>query len=299
MRKNIIGAMLLFIIAVTPIFYSCQSAKNATTSKMLKFNFENGKGYDYEMNVNMDQEIMGQKMKMDMLTYYSMDVTGDDGSMKTVTTTFERIKMDMNVAGMDISVDSDKKGEPAGDKDPMGIMSKLFGAISGRKFIMKINPEGKVEEVTGVKELATSIADSLGLEGSDREEIISKFNGQFNEQSMKDQFERVLYIFPNKEIKVGDSWEKNTSSGGQLGGKYASTYTVKEIEGDMVTLEEKSKISSQEDGATMKGNVVGLTVVDSRNGLVVSCDQDMTISVTKDGTTVDLKAKNKIKGKAR
>jgi Family of unknown function (DUF6263) len=299
MRKNIIGAMLLFTIAATPLFYSCQSAKNATTSKMLKFNFENGKGYDYEMNVSMDQEIMGQKMKMDMSSYYSMDVTGDDGSMKTVTTTFERIKMDMNVAGMDISVDSDKKGEPAGDKDPMGIMSKLFGAIGGRKFIMKINSEGKVEEVTGVKELATSIADSLGLEGSDREEIISKFNGQFNEQSMKDQFERVLYIFPNKEIKVGDSWEKNTSSGGQLGGKYTSTYTVKEIEGEMVTLEEKSKISSQEEGATMKGNVVGLTVVDSRNGLVVSCDQDMTISVTKDGTTVDLKAKNKIKGKAR
>jgi Family of unknown function (DUF6263) len=299
MRKNIIGVMLLFTIAATPLFYSCQSAKNATTSKMLKFNFENGKGYDYEMNVNMDQEIMGQKMKMDMFSYYSMDVTGDDGSMKTVTTTFERIKMDMNVAGMDISIDSDKK--VAGDEEgnPMAIMNKLFGAISGRKFVMKINPEGKVEEVTGVKELATSIADSLGLEGKEREDIVAKFNDQFGEKSMKDQFERILYIFPNKEIKVGDSWEKNTNSGGQLGGKYTSNYTVKEIEGDMVTLEEKSKIAGEEEGASMKGNVVGLIVVDSKNGLVVSSDQDMTISVTKDGTTVDLKAKNKIKGKAR
>ena len=52
---------------------------------MLKFNFEKGKGYDYEMIINMDQEIMGQTMKMDMTTYYSMDVSEDDGSIKTIT----------------------------------------------------------------------------------------------------------------------------------------------------------------------------------------------------------------------
>ncbi len=42
---------------------------------MLKFNFERGKTYDYDMSMSMDQEIGGQSIKMDGNYYYSMNVT--------------------------------------------------------------------------------------------------------------------------------------------------------------------------------------------------------------------------------
>lgn len=299
---------ILYLLLLSVLFFgqvaieSCQSAKTSTASKMLKFNFEKGKGYDYEMTMNMDQEIMGQKMTMDMLTYYSMDVVEDDGDIKTVTSTYDRFKMDMSVAGMNIEVDSDKPLSSL-DKDdegdnPMKMLNKLLSAIKGRKVTMKINAEGKVLEVIGFEDMAKSIVDSMGIDGEESQQMIRQFDKQFNEESMKDQFERILYIFPNKEIKVGDSWEKQTSSVGIGKGKYNSTYTVTDIEGDMVTLDEKSTIKA-DDGAKMNGKILSKLIVDSKSGLVVSADMDMTVTTKAEGQSFDLKAKTKIKGKAR
>jgi hypothetical protein len=296
-----ITVILLAIIAVGAI-QSCQSTKSATSSKMLKFNFEKGKGYDYEMIINMDQDIMGQAMQMDMTNYYSMDVVADDGTTKTITTTYDRFKLNMKVGPMDIDVDSDKplqEIDGGGKENPMKMLNSLFGAIKGKKFYMKVNAEGKVEEITGIKEMAQSIVDSMGVDEKMKEQMQQQFSKQFNETSMKDQFERVLYIFPNKEVKVGDSWQKTTTPGGAMGGKYTSTYTVTEIEGDMVTLEEKSKIDGASEAMNMKGDITGTLVIDSKSGLVVSADQDMDLKMSTEGKEIKMKGKTKIKGKAR
>ena len=300
---------ILYLLLLSGLFFgviateSCQSSKNSSATKMLKFNFEKGKGYDYEMTMNMDQDIMGQKMKMDMLTYYSMDLVEDDGAIKTVTSTYDRFKLDMNVVGMNIEVDSDKPlsslGTDDGSNDPMKMLSRLLGAIKGRKVTMKINAEGKVLEVIGFEDMAKSIVDSLGIEGEQSQQMIRQFDKQFNEESMKEQFERILYIFPNKEIKVGDSWEKKTSSFGIAKGENNSVYTVTDIEGDMVTLDEKTTIKANDDGAKMNGKMLSTLIVDSKTGLVVSADMDMTITTQAEGQSFDLKAKTKIKGKAR
>lgn len=298
---------ILYLLLLSGLFMgvvtteSCQSAKTATATKMLKFNFEKGKGYDYEMTMNMDQEIMGQKMKMDMLTYYSMDVVEDDGAIKTVTSTYDRFKMNMNIAGIDMVIDSDKpvSSIDATGNDPMKMMNKILGAIKGRQFTMKVNAEGKVLEVEGFENMAQSIIDSLDIGVEMREQMIQQFDKQFNEQSVKDQFERILYIFPNKEIKVGDSWEKKSSSLGIAKGLYNSVYTVTDIEGDMVTLDEKSTIKSDDEGAKMNGKVSSKIIVDSKTGLIVSADMDMTITTQAEGQSFDIKAKTNIKGKAR
>src|SRR5258705_12399086 len=106
-----ISLLLITLVAITSTIaiQSCQTTgKASSTSKMLKFNFEKGKGYDYEMITNMDQEIMGQAMQMDMTFYYSMDVIEDDGTLKTITTAIDRFKMKMVVAGINIDIDFDK-----------------------------------------------------------------------------------------------------------------------------------------------------------------------------------------------
>ncbi len=282
-------------------FQSCQSTKTSTSSKMLKFNFEKGKGYDYEMNTSMDQEIQGQKMKMDMSAYYSMIVTDDDGTLKTITSTIDRFKMKMDMGGFNINVDTDQPlpslGKTEDGKDPMKILNSVFGAIKGQQFQMKVNAEGKVLEVTGFEDMATKLVDSLGLDEEQKQQMKVQFNDQFNAKKMTGQFERAWYIFPNKEVKVGDSWNKTTTMGGE--GTYASTYKVTEIEGDMVTLEENSTMTGMEDGAKMSGTITGTIVVDSRIGLVVSSNQDLKMKTNANGKAFEIIAKTKIKGKAR
>ena len=39
------------------------------------------------------------------------------------------------------------------------------------------------------------------------------------QKNMKGQFERFWYIFPNKEVKVGDSWKKILEVAGTMAGK--------------------------------------------------------------------------------
>jgi hypothetical protein len=301
-KKGIVFLVIIFISTIA-VLQSCQSTKTATSSKLLKFNFEKGKGYDYEMITNMDQEIMGQAIQMDMAAYYSMDVSEDDGNMKTITSTIDRFKMKMGVMGFNIDVDTDKPHTSPGitedGKDPMKMLNSIFGAIKGRKFTMKVDEEGKVQEVTGFENMAKMIVDSIGLGEDEKQEMIKKFEGQFNAKNMQGQFDRFLYIFPNKEVKVGDTWQKKSDVSGPAAGKYNSTYKVTDIEGDMVTLDESTKMESEEEKVKMKGNITGSIVVDSKTGLIVSADQEMNITTETNGMSMEMKGKTKIKGKAR
>lgn len=303
MKRSAIVLLLAGFTALALYNSSCQSTKSAASAKMLKFDFEKGKGYDYEMTTSLDQEIMGQTMKMDMSMYYSLDVKDDDGDSKTIESKVDRFKMKSEVMGMNIDVDTDQPIPEGDDKNPLVMVKKLFGAIKGQQFSMKVNAEGKVLEVSGFDDMAQTIVESLGVDEEEKEQMKKQFADQFNAESMGDQFERMWYIFPNKEVKVGDSWEKTSKISGTMPGNYHSTYKVTDIEGDMVTLEEKTKVDSEgeEDNVKvkMKGDITGTIVVDSRSGLVVNADHDMKFAAGAEGVNFEMKAKSKVKGKAR
>lgn len=306
MRKIILALSGLMLLVGMISMQSCQSTKSSTAAKLLKFNFEKGKGYDYEMSMSIDQEVKGQPIAMDMSYYYSMDVTDENADVKTITTKIDRFKMNMGVMGMNIKVDTDEPlstdaSDSSALKNPMQMVNRVFGAIKGQEFSMKVNSEGKVLEVNGMEEMAKRLVDSMGLDEGEKEKVLEQFSQQFNAEKMKSQFERTWYIFPNKEVKVGDKWERNSNTNmGGLEGNYKSTYEVTDIEGDMVTLREKTKIDSEKSGMAFTGNLEGTTVVDSRSGLIVNSDQEMNLKSNDPGKEgLNMKFKIKIKGKAR
>ena len=299
MKKYLLLLSLLSGMLITQ--WACQTTKNSSVKKMLRFNLEAGRGYDYEMNMDMEQEVLGQPMKMEMAYYYSMDVADGEKGNKQIVTAIDRLRIKMGMAGMNIDVDTDKpaSGTNSGS-DPFSKINNMLAGVKGRTFTMDVDPEGHVVAVKGMEEMGKAIADSLQLEGEDRLEFEKRFGQQLNEKATREQFERVWLIFPNREVKVGDSWTKTYSIGGQMPGKYVSEYTVKEIEGDMVTLEEETKIEPNgEEGPSVKGKITGTAVVDSRSGLIVNSDQDMKMTVSVNGFEVESKGKTKIKGKSR
>lgn len=292
------GAMMFLFGAL-----SCKSTKSTAAAKMLKFNFEKGKGYDYEMNMTMDQNIGGVAMKIDGNYYYSMNVVGDNNGTKTINTVIDKFAMSMKASDFTMDINTDTPSisisKALEEKDPVQIMNSIFATIKGQKFSMDVNPEGKVVAVRGFEDMAHKMLDSLGLEPDQKEKIMAQLNEQFNAEKIKNQFERTWYIFPNKEVKVGDTWDKTTDmTSGEMKGEYKSTYKVTDIEGNMVTLEENSIIKSTDGSTNTSGTVKGTLVVDSNTGLVVTADQDMNIKLPVNGTEVEMKAKIKIKGKA-
>ncbi len=296
-------------ILVIPVFLllvlsACQSTRTATTSKLLKFNFEKGKGYDYEMDMNLDQEILGMPAGIRMTTYYSIEVKEDDGQLKTLLARYERFKMALDMVAMKMKVDTESPVDTSeqGGKQ-MEMLSRVLGAIKGKQFEMKVDAEGAIKEVKGFKEMAESIVESMELdpekEKEVREEMKKKFGQQFNDEKIREQFASFLYIFPNKEVKVGDTWTRKGSMSGMAAGILNSTYKVTDIEGDMVTLEEKSLISAAGDDQEVSGKQEGILVVDSRNGLVVSADLQLEMKSKIGGMEIPIKGRTKIKGVAR
>lgn len=297
--QRLVLILSIFSLVITQ---SCQSTKTATTSKMLRFNFEKGKGYDYETIMNLDFVTGNETRQTDMTAYYSMFVAEDNGSVKTIKAKYERFKMSLDIAGLNIMIDSDNPvitGENKTDiSEIMGMMNKFFGAIKKQEFTMKVNSEGSITEVTGFDQMAASIADSLGLQGASREQMLQAFSKRFNGDAVKEQMERFLFIFPDKEVKVGDSWTKSSSQKGLMDAKYNSVYKVTDIEGEMVTVEELTTINSANPQTELTGEIKGELVIDSRTGLVVNADQDIKANTKEKGNTVKITGKTKVKGKA-
>lgn len=297
--QRLVLILSIFSLVITQ---SCQSTKTATTSKMLRFNFEKGKGYDYETIMNLDFARGNETRQTDVTAYYSLFVAEDNGSVKTVKAKYERFKMSLDIAGLNIMIDSDNPvitGENKTDiSEIMGMMNKFFGAIKKQEFTMKVNSEGSITEVTGFDQMAASIADSLGLQGASREQMLQAFSKRFNGDAVKEQMERFLFIFPDKEVKVGDSWTKSSSQKGLMDARYNSVYKVTDIEGEMVTVEELTTINSGNPQTELTGEIKGELVIDSRTGLVVKADQDIKATTKEKGNAVKITGKTKVKGKA-
>lgn len=300
MKKLFVFAVFAFFGTALVALQSCQSSKSATTSRMLKFNFEKGKSYDYDMITDIDQDVMGQKNEISMTAQYGLDVTGSNDGIVDITTTFNAFRLNMEVMGMTIEADTEKPlaADTSSKMNPLTMMSKLFHSIKGQKFTMKVNAEGKVLEVSGMEEMAKNIVESLDMGDEFKEMMNTSFKQQFNDASMKEQFERAFFIFPGKEVKVGDSWVKESSVPGGNAGSVKTTYTVDEIEGDMVILDVNSKIGGT-GGAKASGTQSGKMTVDSRSGLIMESDLDLNMEAEESGGKVKMVGKIRIRGRER
>ncbi|HKO82104.1 MAG TPA: DUF6263 family protein [Chitinophagaceae bacterium] len=294
---------LRVVITVLVTIISIQSCKSPSAGKVLKFNLEKGKAYDYDLIWDMDQQMMGQDSKINISGGYTIDVTDDKNNVKTLKAVYKDFKMYMKMMGMELDIDTDKPVEPLSGEDikanPLGMMSRIFTGIKGKEFIMKVDEEGKVLEVSGFEQIVNGMVDSLETGEDIKMQIRASLKDQFNAQNIKDQFAQVFTIFPNKEVKVGDTWEKSWQLGGRMPAKYVTKYTVKEIEGDHVSLAAQTSIGSDNDDMKIKGTQTGNLLVDSKTGLVINAEFAQDMQTTTRGMDIKTIGKGKIKGKVR
>lgn len=290
----------VFVLVMLTIFMNaCQSTKSAT-SKPLRFNLEKGKTYNYELVADLDQSLMGQSSKTALLTSYTVNVTEDQGDLKTLSFMYNDLKLDMSMAGVEIHVDSDKP-VVAADNNDQGektkvLFNKIFSAMMGKKFYVTVNPEGKIIKVTGMEDFAAAIVDSLGLPEEARQQALQSTKQQFNSSDFESQFMPIFYIFPNKAVSVGDTWEKNYEVTGKMAAKNKSTYTVKQIEGNQVTLAVENKVSSNGGEVQVDGTNTGTTIVDRESGLVINSESVMDLTAKTSGMVIKMGGKVKARG---
>ncbi|MER3499569.1 MAG: hypothetical protein C4308_13545 [Chitinophagaceae bacterium] len=178
-------------------------------------------------------------------------------------------------------------------------MNKVFAGLTGKPFFLTIDNEGKVLEVKGFDKMFNAMIDSMPADAQAKQKAIEFFKEQFNDQQIKDQFAQLFTIFPNKSVKVGDTWEKSYSLGGRMKGNFKTVFTVKEIEGDHVTLGTKTEIKPLDEQMPMSGVQTGNIIVDSKTGLIVNAEFEQQMETKADNQTIKITGTGKIVGKAK
>jgi hypothetical protein len=304
--KNILNGLL--IIASIAVLNSCNSGSGSSTARMLKFNLEKGKYYDYEMVMDMDQDLMGKKNTIGLIAQYVINVTDDDGTLKTLDIEYRDFKMKMNMMGQEMNIDASKKPEPMDSnsfgQNPMEMMSSAFSGIIGKKFTMKVSGDGKIQSITGVEEFINSIAESMNAGEQIKGIVLASLKGQFSEEKVKETFAPMFGIYPNKEVKPGDKWTNSYILSSQAV-ESSNEYTVKSFEGDNAIVQLSSKMEPQADAANpnlaalkLSGTQSGTMTINTTTGLIV--DSELTQNFTSTGEMkLGMTGKLKMRGKER
>ena len=279
-------------------FYILQSCNTAGSGEAvsLKFNLEKGKSYEYEIISSMQNEVQGQVMNSNMQFHYLIEVLDDNNGIKTLRNTYNRVKMQMDMPNTNVDIDTDTQQDTtANANDSTGIdnmMSDMFYAMKGKSFTMKVNASGEVVEISGLEEMQQAMIDGLKANTEKRPYFEAGFKSQFNEENLRQLFSQAFNIFPNKPVRVGDSWNKVMSINNGMT-KINTTYTVKAIEPGSITLDASSTFDMM--GST--GIQQGSFEINPQTGLITHAEYTQTFEgPMKMVTTTVIKGRERVGG---
>lgn len=208
----------------------------AQESVLLRVNYKKGDVYLMTMKQTMDSPAT----VTDTETTMSMKVTDVIKDVFTVETKFTAVKFNGMQGATPMSYDSTKKDH---ELDQTGMMLKdQFAPMLKMVVLSKYNNLGKVLEVAVEPE------------------------NPIMEQQIKSQGMK----FPEKKIKVGDTWKEETN---QQGMKLVTEYKVKEITTNKVVLTVSGTASGMGDGT-----ISGVTEIERATGITTLSKVDTNIS---------------------
>ncbi|GAA4780617.1 hypothetical protein GCM10023231_04680 [Olivibacter ginsenosidimutans] len=216
----------------------------------------------------VQQEMMGNAMTInqDIEVEYLYDILENNQQGLHIKTTYQRLAMHMELPQKTLDYDSKHVND---ENNPLNKLGKMMG----KSFDVYISPEGKVTKVEGLR----AIIDSIGSDAATQQVLAQ----QFSDSAFIHMMDASLNIYPNKKIRVGESWQKNVSmpTGGMMDMSLQSTYTLNNIVNDQAHIQVRSDIklsplASNEVTNNMEFNLTGKQTgelqTDIQSGLVSS-----------------------------
>lgn len=243
----------LFVVAI----FLVANLAQAQSKVLLRLNLQKGTSYEMTMAMtnNIDQEMMGQKMKIDqkmemLLTYQVLDLLPNGNFL--VEYSMQNMKMDMNVNGQQIIMDSN------GDaSDPMNASLK---GIVGNKIKIELNKMGQVERVEGLEEYAKKLSENPQLAQS-----MQMFS---DEKNFKSFIGQSFNYFPENEIIKGDKWISTAKLPALMNMEIKMNFEVADIKPEQIDLNVISDINIDTPIEQM-GMKMNMKVTGTQNGTMI------------------------------
>jgi len=294
-RKKIITVLVSCLLSASGF---------AQQTYQLKQNYPVGKKYDYLLNSDqiITQKVDGKEVSyvQNVGTEYNFNISEAKAADKSIKVTYKRLTIKSVGAGNELILDSDK--EEAGKKNP-------FAGLKNAAFTMLMSPNGTIKQVSGVDKMVNDMAAKIAADTTQLNQIKISLSKQFNDAVIKQTMESSLKIFPDKAVKIGESWTVSSKVQITMPIESSTVYTLKEIKDGFATLTIKGTLSSKGEfeslGSKMQTDLKGINVGDAqvelKTGMILSSHTRLELygKMTAGAQAVDfeLEGINKVTGK--
>lgn len=230
----------------------------------LKFNLKPGTAYTYDMDVMQNIEAAGTTSTNNLYSKYTFNVKEATEGNSKMEVVYDLMRMEVKSMGKTIKMSSEDQETE----------SQAFRDMVNKPFSMTVSPQGKVVSIDGW-------------------ESIDK-NGAMKADDLKQSMETSLNIFPDKPVKVGDSWKKEASMTMQMFKlNMSSTYTLTEVKGNTATISMDSDIKMAQDNQAAS-NGMNMDLKGTQKGKI---DVELNTGMTLSGTiTQEIKGEMQVQG---
>lgn len=247
-------------------------AANSLQAKKVMLRLNLKKGTIYEMTTamtnNIDQEMMGQKIKMDQkidmaMSFQVLDILPNKNFL--IEYSFLKMKLGMNMNGQQMTFDSESSDE----NDPA---SKILKVLSSVKLKIEMDPRGQTQKVEGLESFAKELAGNPQMA-----QAMQMFT---DENSFKSYVGQTFNYFPEAEVEMGSKWTASFKLPALMNMETSMNFEVAAIEKSLVTLNVTSDVnldSPIEQGGMkmnikMTGTQNGSMIIDTTDGWLSSSD---------------------------
>jgi len=250
----------------------------ASAQVKLSFNPEKGKKYEYQTDLiqNIQQSVMGQTVPvtMEMNTKYLMEIK--DKTPQEITAQFTYLEVVYIISSPMMKMGYDSKTPVENPTEMDNMLGKMFSKMIDQSVVAVIAPDGSVKSVTGMDAVAEDMINAIAGDGQLAAQMGAQMKTQFSDDALKTSFEQMFRIYPAKAVRVGESWNnESTMSVNNMNTTHKTKYTLKGISKNMATIAVVSDVE-MDSGAMMEGRLAGTQtgtiLVDVKTGLPVTND---------------------------
>jgi hypothetical protein len=194
---------------------------------------------DQQINQYIEQEFQGQRQRTQQnndITYQYQIKEKDDTGFYNLVLVYKKIKYDNGQQTYD-SEDS---------TDVNGPLAQAFGAVINSKVSMKVNQQGEVKSLTGADELIEKMLNAQSISSETiRNRLRKTFKKAFGKEALIESMQQFFHIYPEKKIKIGDSWSKQADKKAAFPSKVNVTWTLDKVKKNSGFISIKANVRPQ------------------------------------------------------
>jgi Family of unknown function (DUF6263) len=258
---------LIAAAAVTVALVPGLSGSTGAQDTTLRYRWTKGEEVRYRMSQESTATISGlpggmADMTIDTLMSQVMKSVVEDiaaDGTATIRQVYESVRMEVNSPMSKMAYDSTKKDNASADPTAQS----MFSVMIGESFLLVLSPSGEVQKVDGMSRIMEKVFQNLPQDPA-AAAMLNGMRNSFSDDAMRATLSQGFLRFPDRALKVGDTWDSQFSvKNPMIGGITTSVNaTLKGFEGSGADQVAKiaMKLTMKPDSEAAATNPMGLTV---------------------------------------